>query len=132
MWVLTHLQDGMPKRVLRETLGRQNQTSQLHRACLEGILFAWGLGVPPASGKQHTGLGFQGPQSGQKATPGGQMVKNPHTKAGDAGSVPGSGRPPGAGHGNPLSILAWRIPMDRGAGRATDHGVGKNRTRPSD
>ena len=128
MWVLTHLQDGMPKQVLRETLGRQNQTSQVHRACLEGTLFAWGLGVPPALAKQHTGLGFQGPQSGQKATPGSQMVKNPHTKAGDAGSIPGSGRSPGAGHGNPLSILAWRIPMDRGAWRATDHRVGKNQT----
>ena len=30
------------------------------------------------------------------------------------------------------SILAWRIPMDRGAWRATDHGVAKRRTRLSD
>ena len=30
------------------------------------------------------------------------------------------------------SILAWRIPMDRGAGRATVHGVTQSRTRPSD
>ena len=28
----------------------------------------------------------------------------------DAGSIPGSGRSPGGGHGNPLSILAWRLP----------------------
>ena len=60
MWALTHLQDGVPKQVLRETLGRQNQTSQVHRACLEGTLFAWGLGVPPALAKQHTGLGPRG------------------------------------------------------------------------
>ena len=30
------------------------------------------------------------------------MVKNPPTNAGDAGAVPGSGRSPGAGNGNPL------------------------------
>ena len=29
---------------------------------------------------------------------------------GDASSIPGSGRPPGGGHCNPLSILAWSIP----------------------
>ena len=28
----------------------------------------------------------------------------------EAGSIPGSGRPPGGGHGNPLSTLAWGIP----------------------
>ena len=28
----------------------------------------------------------------------------------DVGSIPGSGRSPGGGHGNPLHILAWRIP----------------------
>ena len=41
------------------------------------------------------------------------MVKNLPTKAGDlrdAGSIPGLGRSPGRGRGNPLSILAWRIP----------------------
>ena len=41
------------------------------------------------------------------------VVKNTPAKAGDlrdAGSIPGSGRSPGGGHGNPLSILAWRIP----------------------
>ena len=45
--------------------------------------------------------------------PGGAMVKIPPAKAGDArdaGSAPGSGRSPGAGNGNPLSILAWKIP----------------------
>ena len=30
--------------------------------------------------------------------------------AGDPGSIPGSGRSPGVGNGNPLSILAWSIP----------------------
>ena len=30
--------------------------------------------------------------------------------AGDLGSIPGSGRSPGEGNGNPLCILAWKIP----------------------
>ena len=41
------------------------------------------------------------------------MVKSPPANAGDvrdAGLIPGSGRSPGEGNGNPLSILAWRIP----------------------
>ena len=40
------------------------------------------------------------------------MVKNPPTNAGDIGakgSIPGSGRFTGEGHGNPSSILGWRI-----------------------
>ena len=32
---------------------------------------------------------------------------------GDLGSIPGLGRSPGGGDGYQLSILAWRIPMDR-------------------
>ena len=39
------------------------------------------------------------------------MVKNPLANAGNAGSIPGSGRSPGGGNGNPLSILAWKIPQ---------------------
>ena len=45
--------------------------------------------------------------------PGGSVVKNPHANAGDTGdmgSIPGLGRTPGAGNGNPLSILVWEIP----------------------
>ena len=41
------------------------------------------------------------------------MVKNPPASAGDArdlGSIPGSGRSPGGGNGNPLQYLAWEIP----------------------
>ena len=41
------------------------------------------------------------------------MIKNPPADAGDtgdAGLIPGLGRSPGGGHGNPLYILAWRIP----------------------
>ena len=54
------------------------------------------------------------------------MVKNPPTKAGDAGSIPGSGRPPGGGNGNPLQYSWLGNPVDRGAWWATVHGVSKN------
>ena len=48
------------------------------------------------------------------------VVKNLPVHAGDArdvGSVPGPGRSPDGGHGNPLSILAWRIPWTEEPGR---------------
>ena len=46
--------------------------------------------------------------------PGGS-VKNPPINAGDAGSIPGSGRSPGEGKGNPLQYSCLGNPMDRGA-----------------
>ena len=53
------------------------------------------------------------------------VVKNPPAKAGDtlrdAGSVPGSGRSPEGGHGNPLQYSCLENPMDRGAWQATVH-----------
>ena len=53
------------------------------------------------------------------------MVKNLPAKEGEAGSIPGSGRSPGVGNGNPLQYSCWDNPMDRGAWRATVHGVTK-------
>ena len=51
--------------------------------------------------------------------------------AGDMGSTPGSGRFPGGGNGNPLQYSCLGNPMERGASRATVHGVTKSRTRSS-
>ena len=45
------------------------------------------------------------------------MVKNPSVKAGDAGWIPGLGRSPGGGNGNPLQYSFLENPMDRGAWR---------------
>ena len=45
--------------------------------------------------------------------------------AGDTASVPGSGRSPGEGNGNPLQYSCLGNPMDRGACWATVHGVTK-------
>ena len=45
--------------------------------------------------------------------------------AGDAGSIPGSGRSPGEGNDNPLQYSCLGNPMDRGAWQATVHGITK-------
>ena len=63
--------------------------------------------------------------------PGGSAGKESARNVGDLGSIPGLGRSPGGGHGSHSSIFAWRIPMDRGAWRATVRGVAKSQTRPS-
>ena len=49
--------------------------------------------------------------------------------AGNLGSIPGSGRCPGGGHGNPLQYSCLKNFMDRGAWWATAHGVAKSQTR---
>ena len=41
--------------------------------------------------------------------------------AGDPGSIPGSGRSPGEGNGNPLQYSCLENPIDRGAWQATVH-----------
>ena len=63
--------------------------------------------------------------------PGGASGKEPACKCRldvrDTGSIPGLGRSPGGGHGNPLQYSGLENPMDRGAWRATFHGVAKSR-----
>ena len=61
-----------------------------------------------------------------------QVVKNVLANAGDArdmGSLPGSGRSPGVGNGNPLQYSCLKNSMDRGAWWATVHGVAKESDR---
>ena len=55
--------------------------------------------------------------------PGGSVVKNMPVNAGDMSLIPGSGRSPGEGSGNPLQYSRLENPMDRGARWATAHGV---------
>ena len=50
----------------------------------------------------------------------------------DIGLIPGLGRSPGGGHGNPLQYSSLENAMDRGAWLATVHGGAKSRTRLSD
>ena len=47
--------------------------------------------------------------------PDGPVVKNPPGNAEDASSIPGLGRPPGEGNGNPLQYACLGNPMDKGA-----------------
>ena len=59
------------------------------------------------------------------------MVKNPPASAGDPkdlSSIPGSGRSPGVGNGNPLQYSCLENAMDRGAWQAIVHGVAKSDT----
>ena len=60
------------------------------------------------------------------------MAKNPPANAGDERDgclIRESGRPPLGGNGNPLQYSCLENPLDRGAWRATDHGVTKSQTR---
>ena len=60
--------------------------------------------------------------------PGGSEYKLSACNAGDLSSIPGWGRSPGGGHGNPLQYSCLENPMDRGVWWATVHRVAKSRT----
>ena len=57
-----------------------------------------------------------------------QTVKTSVCNAGDLDSIPGSGRSPREGNGDPLHYSCLENPMDRGAWSATVHGVTKSQT----
>ena len=64
-----------------------------------------------------------------------QWVKNLPANSGDigdAGSIPGSGRSPGGGNGNPLQYSCLKNPMNRGTWWAIIHGVTKSQTWPNE
>ena len=60
------------------------------------------------------------------------MVENPPANAGEAGSIPGSGRSPGGENGNPLQYSCLENPMDRGAWWATVQRVAESQTQLND
>ena len=64
--------------------------------------------------------------------PSGSDGKESACSAGDLGSIPGWGRSPGEWNGKPLQYSCLENPMDRGAWRATVHGLKKSRTQLSD
>ena len=66
------------------------------------------------------------------ASPGGSEVKTSACNVGDLGSIPGSGRSPGEGNGNPLQYSCLENPMGRGAWWATVRRVAKSGTWLSD
>ena len=66
---------------------------------------------------------------GEGDLPGGSDGKESTCNAGDLGLIPGLGRSPGGGHGNPFQYSCLENPMDRGAWWTTVHGVAKSQTR---
>ena len=64
--------------------------------------------------------------------PGGSDGEESACNAGDLGLIPGSGRSPGEGNGNPLQFSCLDNSRDRGAWQAIVHGVTKSQTRLSD
>ena len=60
--------------------------------------------------------------------PGDVVVKNLPPRAGDTGSIPGSGRSLGVGNGNPFYCSCWENFTDRGVWQARVHGVAKSQT----
>ena len=60
--------------------------------------------------------------------PGGSDSKESACIAGDLGLIPGSGRSPEEGNGNPLQYSCLENPMDKEAWRATVHSVAKSWT----
>ena len=57
---------------------------------------------------------------------GGSVIKNLPANAGDVGLIPGLGKSPREGNGNPLQFSCLGNPMNRGAWQATVHGVSKS------
>ena len=62
-------------------------------------------------------MGFPGTSGGKESA----------CSVGDPGSIPGWGRSPGEGHGNPLQYSCLKRSMDRGAWWPTVHGIAKSR-----
>ena len=68
----------------------------------------------------------------KKGFPGGSVINNPPTNAGDMGSIPEKGRSHGEGNGNLTQYPCLGNPMDRGAWRAILYEVIKSQTQLSD
>ena len=109
--------------------------------CAQGMA---AVTVGQSSRSPHTAQGFGKtiPDSQPRASgrpglcttmfPGGSGVKNALANAGAVSLIPGSGRSPGGGNGNPFQYSCLGNPMDRGAWGATVHGVAKSQTQLSD
>ena len=81
---------------------------------------------------QHFVITYKGNNlQGKNSFPDSSDCKESISEAGDLGSIPGWGRSPGEGNGNPFQYSCLENPMDRGAWQATVHGVTKSQTRLS-
>ena len=89
----------------------------IHISTLSKILFLYGS----LQSIEKSSLAFRG-------FPGGSDSKEYACNAGGTGLIPGLGRSPGVGNGNPLQYSCRENPMDRGAWRATVHRIAKSWT----
>ena len=109
------------KDISRAILGFPGSSAGKESACNTGDLVRFlGWKVPWRKDRLPTliFLGFFGGSDGKEST----------CNAGDMGLIPGLGRTLEEGMATHSSILAWSIPMNRGAWRATVHGVAKSLT----
>ena len=106
------------------------------------LIWQWGILLSPQSwpvdpsSRPQSKAAFESTEYNMNAFftlgfPGGSDDKESACNAGDPGSVPGLGRSPEEGHGNPLQHFCLGNPMDRRAWWATVHGVAKSRTQLS-
>ena len=124
------------------SLGNLQHRNSMWSVCLKEPILPWAPARRPAKGlkqRQDNETRFFVTTSGLFVTtsllPGVSQValavKKPPAEAGDlrdVGSIPGLGRSPGGGTGNPLQYSCLENPMDRGAWRATVHRVTKSQT----
>ena len=119
------------------------ESGELHPRSPLRPLSAWdsAISLPALWGKHHPLLvpsspsnsgGDQTPLHALPILPGGSVVKNlPAGDTGDPGSIPGSGRSPGGGNGNPVQYSCLENPRDGGAWWAAVYGVTQSRSRPA-
>ena len=106
-------------------LGSGRGPLQLKFGFLLGVLSVISLASPEAQLQKSQAIGgFD--------FPGGSEVKTSACNAGDLGSIPGLGRSPGEGNGNPLQYSCLENPIDGGVWWSVVHGVVTSRTRLSD
>ena len=82
---------------------------------LDSLTTSFRMGVWPSRGSRYPWrLATETSHEINKAIHEAQSVKNPSASAGDLGSIPGSGRSPEEGNGNPLQSSCLENPLDRG------------------
>ena len=87
-----------------------------------------GASTGPGDRAADTSLPLPCNRVGKDPSLGGGFPEESACNVGDPGSIPGVGRSPGGGHGNPLQHSCLENPMDRGPWRATVHGVAESNT----
>ena len=115
--------------------GSSGARDQTHLLSCKRILYPLShLGSPNTSHLKYLSLALTKKKKKKSGFPGGASLKEPACQCSirdirepirDMGSIPGLGRSPGEGNGNPLQYSCLESPMDRGAWGSIVHGVTK-------